>query len=366
MSAFTETCFTKRSAEYEQLRKEVSELRDALVTLSNDFNVHKELTPQNDVHDTAQVVSNLNNVAHEAFVDAPAKYAKNSVVDTLAEKVSDLENPSGIDYKNWTDFFAYPIYDEDDNTVFLLARLSKDYTTVMAPKSDFNGSKPATLFLKYINGNPFDAIINVTCSGGNDTTLKACLSIVASRTDARNAQSYGLYKVTYATTGKYDIYIGVKDNNLIGTDANGAVSVARMLQIGINTIPMDQSIEMPTRCEKIEELSINPGEYSCAASTGAITITNLQTTDERIEVSTPSGIKTLAYTTDTAVPVAAMLRWANYAIVPDGYYACDGRTLSAGEYPELARVFGIDPVASPAEAIVLPIEDNAIIKVRSA
>lgn len=348
---FNETDRIKTQMQIEQMQKDIKALQESLSSVSAAFDSHKDATYTNEQnpHDTRAIYDNttalavlLDNVSSNVSLKADEEE-----LDALKEVVAEKK---AIDILNWTPVIAYPKVC-DDTFVFLLARLSKDYSQTEASKQPIVFSpKPATLYAKYLNTHSFDAC--VTASTGD-------LHVMLNKKDKNGEIRVGIYKGTYSPSGEEDLFIGIKYKDLYLIDNQFKADVPiEVLITGINILPIDSQKQGSISGVTTVKEAVSPAGYSTVPTD----ISTSYSSNKRPTVITESGLHELALIEDASVPVGAVVRWPSNAVyIPAAYRKCDGSYVgTAEEYIEYAKVFG---VTNPAESLYTPIESNSIIKV---
>jgi hypothetical protein len=146
--------------------------------------------------------------------------------------------------------------DDDPMGVLLIGELSQDWQSLMDGQqfpdaSGYTRAKPARVYLKFVNTEPWEAIVDMTVSYGSSTsapTLRGGVSALVAMDDARSkigphgfkGIGFGLYYST-TPTGEYHVYLGIKVHEVNDPDAvyhtNGIVAGCEYYMAGVNFIP---------------------------------------------------------------------------------------------------------------------------------
>lgn len=402
-----------------------------LETISNSINELQTLVDTLvDTDDFNNAINNINSslatiqealddfVAHWSIDEDDATFDGTLKADEVTAKVKALNS---VDYVKWSEFQA-PFagtggQDASTQGVYVLGCLSEDWSEDANPPAN-NTYKPSRIYVKYLNSEPFDAIIDVavmqkdnvyagtltakvakeagtwedmafhivrgTGTQGQEQVDKMYLCI-SSKGLAIEHDIGGTVAVTQATfkvVGENFCAVGqegyVRPNGMlhnittskIGTDASNAIAIDNLIAKTITTDEMGIDAINDTEGKRLFQVERQPvpdhGEivvhrymFVGNADYDKMVISTrpyLLTRDDQDNVH-QSRFVTLEDVTDMTVPVGGIIRWVNMDRLPVNYTACDGSTVSAGDYPELAEVIG-----DGGSTITLPLEEHSIIK----
>lgn len=320
--------------------------------------------------------------AHTALVTALESY-----------KVSSRDLYGVANYKEFkpaTAFYAGTgSVDTGTKGLWLFAQISdsafKDTASIV------NKQQSGTIYIKFMNTNDLDAIINFTATNSETGTLAVAMS--------KAAEEEIRFHLVHGTTSndKDHLYLGISAESLSTMTLGVQVKVA-----GNNVyVQGDENFELPNGHIKADVCTvvIPEGVKSCFAASNvsakavhaaafydqagklfAEIIKNPETKDTQFvfkehpcvlvdEENDPVVTKSAVPNT---VPVGAMLRWAGHDedLLPNTYMFCDGRQLIAKDYFDLAVALGVisknTDINELQDRVVfdLPIEDFSIIKVK--
>lgn len=324
-----------------------------------------------------------------------------------------------VDFTSWAEFQAPYAgtggLEAGTQGVYVLGCLSENWDDdPNAPIS--NKYKPARIYVKYFNSEPFDAIIDVavvqrdntfagsltakvakvsgtwkdmafhivhgTGTQGQDTVDKMYLCISAKGLAVSNENgTYSVTQATFKVAGENFCAVGqegyVRPNGMlhnittvkIGTEAASitaidkfsansfavyAESLNTLYDLAGNKIFDIQTLDVPEGTEVVTHryMFIGNNNYDKVMFT---TRPYLVTDDGQGNVQ-ESKLITAKEAINVTVPIGGMIKWLGQT-PPEGYLLCDGSQVLASEYPELANVLG-----STGLYVTLPNETYAIIR----
>ena len=322
-----------------------------------------------------------------------------------------------IDFTKWSHFTA-PYAgtgtqdSSDTNGIFILGCLSMDWADDDNAPEKEQSAKAARAYIKYVNTNPFDAIIDMSATKA-DGKFTGSLSVHISK-KAGTWQNMKFHLVHGTDSkGNEAVYLGVSSSKL--ASAGSDYSNVNFHVAGVNFLAPGQiGFVVPTGLlNGITDAAIGAGADSAITfddvTANSFMSNNYQTLEAKnllhIEVlKDPDGIgkdyeqlfignedlNDITFTTrpsmvvkdqegnqhesyfvtsqdikNCTIPVGTVFRWpfvdevtGKLVKVPKGFMACDGSQFNALDYPELAELCGADEFGNAT----LPVEDHAIIK----
>jgi hypothetical protein len=178
------------------------------------------------------------------------------------------------------------------NYVLIVGKLSNKFdpdifqTTTVKPK-------PATAFIKFVDGMPWNAIVEMSASISNnnlDHGRGAITAVVskAPRTEnlaivERGPITFGLYKST-TVGGEHNIYLGIQVEEINGIPSGGHAASIQFYMAGINFIPDTTGIPSGAIEEICTAVAVKPGDFAVShiSTEGLNTDAVNDTTDQNI------------------------------------------------------------------------------------
>lgn len=309
-----------------------------------------------------------------------------TILGSLKYILGEMHVQCVLDFTDWASFgapFAGVATDNYSATsgAYILGMLSPNWQDENNAQPDTPyRSKSGRAYIKYINNKPMDAVIDyvVSYDGANYTgTIDA---MVAKKDDTWEDLAFHIIKGTSAE-GNVALYLAVSCSSFT-YDRDSYPTVFRAS--GINFIPVSANgYVVPNNIADIRQAPIcSVGCYNVpnthAYHSIAAEISYMRTVyglngNPAFSIMDDGTVKfakspyigdimaTFASTEDIneAMPVGAIVRWAFSTLPNNRYKLCNGATLKASQYTELAKVAEVDDYGN----IHLPIEDNAIIRV---
>jgi hypothetical protein len=142
------------------------------------------------------------------------------------------------------------------NYVLILGKLSERFEPQIYPATTAVRPKPARAFIKWVNSEPWNAIVDMSATITNEGSDKytGAISALCSKTSARTTPiSFGLY-YSSTTQGDHHIYLGIQvDETTSMILQGGAITGFNFYVAGINFIPLQSefpagSVTEITRC----------------------------------------------------------------------------------------------------------------------
>ena len=302
--------------------------------------------------------------------------------------------------------------------VYILGRLSEEWDPDKGFSDEFV-QKGARAYVKYVNDQPFDLIVDMTASGleNGSITCTASFNKVWTADDTEGAwEDVSLHLlVNTDSSGKSHIYLGISARGLYGQSTTFHVA-------GVNFIPGGTVNGIVTRLGftrveqgfnayraqfddlRLSELHDKHGDdilrvymysggdyeatkdlYIASSAYNMVyfyrrpyiifTKTVEGTEEETVTVASPAltleDLDALSRGVNLTGIIVLWGQWEDYTLddgtvmkravnYPDGWLACDGSTVSTSTYPNLIAALGLDEDAASA---TLPVMDYAIIRV---
>ena len=388
---------------------------DTLQELTNDFVTSEDFNEAlNNVNSALAVVQESLDefVAHWSIDQDDATFDGTLKADEVISKIKVL---NGVDYVKWSEFQA-PFagtggQEMGTQGAYVLGCLSEDWSEdSSAPIA--NKYKPARIYVKYTNSNPFDAIIDVavvqkddtfagtlvakvakqagtwedlafhivegTGSQGQDSVNKLylCVSSKGLAVERADDNTVTVTSTIFRVAGENFCAVGqegyVRPNGMlhgvstvkIGTEASGITAIDK-LKVGALSLSklLDEDQEEFISIDKVETTEggeVVTHKYMFIGNENYDSIVfearpMLLTEDEHGEVQ-ESPLITAHEASSIGVPIGGIIRWPVVGNPPQYYLDCNGSEVNASDYPELAEV--ITPVDNK---ITLPNEEYSII-----
>ena len=351
------------------------------------------------------------------YTDETTELAFSTIIKTTEYFIGKAHVHYVIDFTKWSHFTA-PYAgtgtqdSSDTNGIFILGCLSMDWADDDNAPEKEQSAKAARAYIKYVNTNPFDAIIDMSATKA-DGKFTGSLSVHMSK-KAGTWQNMKFHLVHGTDSkGNEAVYLGVSSSKL--ASAGSDYSNVNFHVAGVNFLAPGQiGFVVPTGLlNGITDAAVAAGADSAITfddvSANSFMSNNYQTLEAKnllhIEVlKDPDGIgkdyeqlfignedlNDITFTTrpsmvvndqegnqhesyfvtsqdikNCTIPVGTVFRWpfvdkitGKLVKVPKGFMACDGSQFNALDYPELAELCGADEFGNAT----LPVEDHAIIK----
>ena len=351
------------------------------------------------------------------YTDETTALAFSTIIKTTEYFIGKAHVHYVIDFTKWSHFTA-PYAgtgtqdSSDTNGIFILGCLSMDWADDDNAPEKEQSAKAARAYIKYVNTNPFDAIIDMSATKA-DGKFTGSLSVHMSK-KAGTWQNMKFHLVHGTDSkGNEAVYLGVSSSKL--ASAGSDYSNVNFHVAGVNFLAPGQiGFVVPTGLlNGITDAAVAAGADSAITfddvSANSFMSNNYQTLEAKnllhIEVlKDPDGIgkdyeqlfignedlNDITFTTrpsmvvndqegnqhesyfvtsqdikNCTIPVGTVFRWpfvdevtGKLVKVPKGFMACDGSQFNALDYPELAELCGADEFGNAT----LPVEDHAIIK----
>ena len=351
------------------------------------------------------------------YTDETTNLAFSTIIKTTEYFIGKAHVHYVIDFTKWSHFTA-PYAgtgtqdSSDTNGIFILGCLSMDWADDDNAPEKEQSAKAARAYIKYVNTNPFDAIIDMSATKA-DGKFTGSLSVHISK-KAGTWQNMKFHLVHGTDSkGNEAVYLGVSSSKL--ASAGSDYSNVNFHVAGVNFLAPGQiGFVVPTGLlNGITDAAIGAGADSAITfddvTANSFMSNNYQTLEAKnllhIEVlKDPDGIgkdyeqlfignedlNDITFTTrpsmvvkdqegnqhesyfvtsqdikNCTIPVGTVFRWpfvdevtGKLVKVPKGFMACDGSQFNALDYPELAELCGADEFGNAT----LPVEDHAIIK----
>ena len=351
------------------------------------------------------------------YTDETTALAFSTIIKTTEYFIGKAHVHYVIDFTKWSHFTA-PYAgtgtqdSSDTNGIFILGCLSMDWADDDNAPEKEQSAKAARAYIKYVNTNPFDAIIDMSATKA-DGKFTGSLSVHMSK-KAGTWQNMKFHLVHGTDSkGNEAVYLGVSSSKL--ASAGSDYSNVNFHVAGVNFLAPGQiGFVVPTGLlNGITDAAVAAGADSAITfddvSANSFMSNNYQTLEAKnllhIEVlKDPDGIgkdyeqlfignedlNDITFTTrpsmvvndqegnqhesyfvtsqdikNCTIPVGTVFRWpfvdkitGKLVKVPKGFMSCDGSQFNALDYPELAELCGADEFGNAT----LPVEDHAIIK----
>ena len=351
------------------------------------------------------------------YTDEVISLAFSTIIKTTEYFIGKAHIHYVIDFTKWSHFTA-PYAgtgtqdSSDTNGIFILGCLSMDWADDDNAPEKEQSAKAARAYIKYVNTNPFDAIIDMSATKA-DGKFTGSLSVHISK-KAGTWQNMKFHLVHGTDSkGNEAVYLGVSSSKL--ASAGSDYSNVNFHVAGVNFLaPGQTDFVVPTGLlNGITDAAVGAGADSAITfddvTANSFMSNNYQTLEAKnllhIEVlKDPDGIgkdyeqlfignkdlNDITFTTrpsmvvkdqegnqhesyfvtsqdikNCTIPVGTVFRWpfvdeitGKLVKVPKGFMACNGSQFNALDYPELAELCGADEFGNAT----LPVEDHAIIK----
>ena len=329
-----------------------------------------------------------------------------------------------VDFIEWTEisaqFAGTGTSDGATKThgIYILGRLSEEWDPDKGFTDEFI-QKGARAYIKYVNDQPFDLIVDMTASGlkNGSITCTASFNKVWTADDTDGAwEDVSLHLlVNTDSSGKSHVYLGISARGLYGQPVHFHIAGVNFIAGGtVNGIVSSLGF---TRVEqgfnayraqfddlRLSELHDKHGDdilrvymysggdyeatkdlYIASSAYNKVyfykrpyvifTKTVDGTEEETVTVASPvltlEDLDALSRGVNLTGIIVLWGQWEDYDLgngdrikrainYPDGWLACDGSTVSTSTYPNLIAALGLDEDATSA---MLPIMDFAIIRV---
>ena len=348
-------------------------------------------------------------------LDDTAKAAFNVVVKTSEYFIGKLKAAKVIDFTKWAHFSAPfagtgSLNDTATNGAYILGCLSLDWEQDDNAPDEEHAHKSARAYIKYVNSNPFDAIVDMSVTKAADEFVGSLTVHLAKKSGTWKDLAFHLITGTNSKH-KECVYLAVSSDglssasndytntnfracgeNFIPVGEDGYVTPTGMLN-GITSAAIGTNASSLTAIDNLHVEQLWSDNYFDGDGYNLLRVVSkidpdTDTTyrqlfvgdanhDEITFIKRPSmivedaeGKQVQAYfvtardITNVTLPVGAIIRWApvnddgKLKNVPTGYLACDGSQISNADYPELCELLGTD-IYGMAK---LPTEDHSIIK----
>lgn len=390
---------------------------DTLQELTNSFVTSEDFNEAlNNVNSALAIVQeSLDDfVAHWSIDQDNATFDGTLKADEVVSKIKALNS---IDYVKWSEFQA-PFagtggQEMGTQGAYVLGCLSEDWSEdIHAPIA--NKYKPVRIYVKYLNSDPFDAIIDVavvqkdetfagtivakvakqagtwedlafhvvqgTGSQGQEEVNKLylCISSKGLAVQRADDNTVTVTSTTFRVAGENFCAVGqegyVRPNGMlhgvstvkIGTEASGITAIDK-LKTGILILDkiLDNDQEEFISIDKVDTTEggeVVTHKYMFIGNENYDGIVfnarpQILVENEQGEV-VESPLVTAYEASSIGIPVGGIIRWPVIGNPPQYYLDCDGSEVNASDYPELAEV--ITPVDNK---ITLPNEEYSIIRV---
>ena len=213
--------------------------------------------------------------------------------------------------------------DTSTNGIYLLGVLSTNWDNQPTPKPDNHEPKAATVYIKYTNSNPFDAILHCTATLCGNNEWKGRIDALVNR--EVNKWSNLTFHLLHGTdvSGNSRVYVGISADGLndsaVATDVDANASAALHFYVsGINFLPLDDSTGLASRVQTIVKRialynisRIEIGEEDTTSITFAIR-------PQMVYIDSSTGNKNTAeFITNhdleiSNVPIGGIINWHDY------------------------------------------------------
>ena len=351
------------------------------------------------------------------YKDDASELAFSTIIKTAEYFIGKLHAHYVIDFTKWSHFTA-PFAgtgtqdSSDTNGIFILGCLSMDWADDDNAPDKEQAAKPARAYIKYVNTNPFDAIIDMSATKA-EGKFSGSLSVHISK-KAGTWQNMKFHLVHGTDSkGNEAVYLGISSSKLAsaGSDysnvnfhvaginflAPGQIGfvVPTGLLNGITDAAIGMGADSAITFDDITANSVMSDNYLTAEAKNLLHIEVLKDPDgigkdyEQLFIGNKD-LNDITFTTrpsmivndqegnqhesyfvtsqdikNCTIPVGTVFRWpfvdevtGKLIKVPKGFMACDGSQFNALDYPELAELCGADEFGNAS----LPVEDHAIIK----
>ena len=351
------------------------------------------------------------------YTDETIALAFSTIIKTTEYFIGKVHTHYVIDFTKWSHFTA-PYAgtgtqdSSDTNGIFILGCLSMDWADDDNAPEKEQSAKAARAYIKYVNTNPFDAIIDMSATKADGKFTGSISVHISKKAGTWQNMKFHLVHGT-DSKGNEAVYLGVSSSKLASTGSD--YSNVNFHVAGVNFLAPGQiGFVVPTGLlNGITDAAIGAGADSAITfddvSANSFMSNNYQTLEAKnllhIEVlKDPDGIgkdyeqlfignedlNDITFTTrpsmiikdqegnkhesyfvtsqdikNCTIPVGTVFRWpfvdkvtGKLIKVPKGFMACDGSQFNALDYPELAELCNTDEFGNAT----LPVEDHAIIK----
>ena len=257
---------------------------------------------------------------------------------------------------------------------YIIGRLSNDWSDSIYKPLGTNQSKPATIYLKYVNTNGFDAVINAVCSetDASGYTGSICATVTKGASTWREL-AFHLLESTQAN-GKRDVYLAfsclqslpeyVQGDNIVDDGTSATLTHSTIFAWGIDFEPLyDTPGSLLLPAEDIVCTAIIPYESEAVTVMSDVVANNIKFTSlPTYEEDTNSYLMISSQQVEALFPVGlCMNMWLNpesAVTIPEGWLRCDGREIAnisemtTAEKQRLVTNLG---------STTLPVADNMIV-----
>ena len=348
-------------------------------------------------------------------IDDSTKAAFSVIIETSEYFIGKLKAAKVIDFTKWAHFSAPfagtgALTDTATNGAYILGCLSLDWEQDENAPDEEHAHKSARAYIKYVNSNPFDAIVDMSVTKTADGFVGSLTVHLAKKSGTWKDLAFHLISGTNSKH-KECVYLAVSSDglsssssdytntnfracgeNFIPVGEDGYVTPTGMLS-GITSAAIGTNASSLTAIDNLHVEQLWSDNYFDGDGYNLLRVVSkidpdTDTTyrqlfigdanhDEITFIKRPSmivedaeGNQVQAYfvtardITNVTLPVGAIIRWApvdddgKLKNVPTGYLACDGSQISNADYPELCELLGTD-IYGMAK---LPTEDHSIIK----
>lgn len=362
--------------------------------------------------DVADIETNVGSLDNLTTDDKSSIVAAINELKTVITNLASFWNVANyIDFTKWATFAAQyggTGATNGTNGLYILGKLSHDIN--MDNDYDADKSKSATVYIKRVNSDSFDAIVNITVtrtrSGTETSDYNGSIVAQVSKDESIEDLTFELIHDT-DSNGNVEFFLAVSMANMSGSsDSNTVFRVA-----GINFIPAGSTGYTSPNFTTIGAVTYAkcPNTASCVAISSNTALSDIVTANLTTDkIISSNGVTYIEYDVDDTshkfklmetpymripateegeedtfakvatvndivqatdvVPVGAILRWASYEMVDDtpiltnipaNYLACNGTVKNTADYPELAAILGQTGVT-----FTLPNENYSIIKAK--
>jgi hypothetical protein len=212
-----------------------------------------------------------------------------AVLETLDIYCEELFVRRKIDFVEFK-FVNAIIYPNVDN-VLIIGRLSEEFIPEVYPTNRYVKPKAATAYIKWVDGKPWNAVVEMSgsVSSNNLAEYRGAITAVVSKAPdngtERGPVTFGLYRAT-TDTGVHHIYLGVKVEEAIGSyKLGGHASDMNFYVAGINFVPGTDEIPAGDITEICKATAVQPGDVAVShitADGGINTDTVKDSTDQNL------------------------------------------------------------------------------------
>jgi len=156
------------------------------------------------------------------------------------------------------------------NGLYVIGKLSTNWDGQHKPATDKGIYKAARAFIKYEDGSPFDAIIDMTCTKHNDTFTGAINAIVSKKPGSWDNLRFHLVRCTYGDNSEEAVYLCMSADGLDKSvqDFNQPWVNLSVYACGINFIPLDG--QEAAKVSKVDDVIISTAGVKGNQSSGVI------------------------------------------------------------------------------------------------